>query len=83
MRTTLNIEDDVLQAAKTISKRQKKNVGQVISELARKGLNLRTSYEVPGAAEEDVFYGFRPLPKHSDVIITNDLIDTLREEDIY
>ena len=32
MRTTLNIDDDVLLAAKAIARRDKKTVGQVISE---------------------------------------------------
>lgn len=38
MRTTLRIEDDVFRAAKSIAEMEEKSVGQVISELARKGL---------------------------------------------
>lgn len=36
MRTTLDIEDDVLFAAREIARREKKSLGQVISELARR-----------------------------------------------
>ena len=36
MRTTLDIADDVLFAAKELARREKKPLGQVISELARK-----------------------------------------------
>jgi hypothetical protein len=38
MRTTLDIEDDVLQAAKEISRKGGGTAGQVISRLARRGL---------------------------------------------
>ena len=38
MRTTLDIEDDVLQAAKELAQRQGATAGQVISALARRGL---------------------------------------------
>jgi hypothetical protein len=38
MRTTLTIDDDILQAAKSLAATRSVPVGQVISELARKGL---------------------------------------------
>jgi len=38
MRTTLDIEDDVLQAAKELARREGGTAGQVISTLARRGL---------------------------------------------
>jgi hypothetical protein len=41
MRTTLDIEEDVLFAAKDLARREKKTAGQVISELARKGWRAR------------------------------------------
>lgn len=42
MRTTLDIEDSVLSAAKEIAGARKTTAGAVISELARKGLTLST-----------------------------------------
>lgn len=39
MRTTLNIDDDILEAAKSIAGEQKLPVGAVLSELARRGLH--------------------------------------------
>ncbi len=39
MRTTLDIDADVLAAAKVLARRQKKTAGAVISELARKGIH--------------------------------------------
>lgn len=38
MRTTLDIADDVLQAAKELAAHRKMTTGQVLSELARKAL---------------------------------------------
>ncbi len=38
MRTTLDIEDDVLQAAKESAQREGGTTGKVISALARRGL---------------------------------------------
>jgi hypothetical protein len=40
MRTTLDIEDDVLQAAKELAQREGGTAGKVISNLARRGLTL-------------------------------------------
>jgi hypothetical protein len=38
MRTTLDIDDDVLQAAKELAQRKGGTAGQMISTLARRGL---------------------------------------------
>jgi hypothetical protein len=38
MRTTLDVDDDVLQAVKELAGLQKKTAGQLLSELARKAL---------------------------------------------
>jgi len=38
MRTTLVIEDDVLEAARSLAEAEGKSVGEVISTLARRGL---------------------------------------------
>ena len=38
MRTTLNIKDDVLQAARELARREGSTAGEVISSLARRGL---------------------------------------------
>jgi hypothetical protein len=39
MRTTLDVDDDVLAAAKALASHRGITAGQVISELARKGLS--------------------------------------------
>ena len=80
MRTTIAIDDDVLLAAKALARRDGSSIGAVISELARKGLN--SGSQVDGVAENDGFYGFRPLPKRGKPV-TNELIDRLREDGPY
>jgi hypothetical protein len=80
MRTTLDIADDVLQAAKELGRRHKKTAGEMISELARRAL---TGLEAGGAAAgTEEFVGFRPFPRRGGVI-TNEIIDRLRDEDAY
>lgn len=38
MRTTLSIDDDVLVAAKAMAEQEKRSLGEIISDLARKAL---------------------------------------------
>ena len=78
MRTTLDIDADVLEAAKDLAKREHSTAGVVISRLARSALNAPATQ--PGTAEPSAFYGFRPFPKRGG-IVTNELIDRLREDD--
>jgi hypothetical protein len=80
VRTTLDIDDDVLQAAKERARRDKKTTGEVISELARSALTALP--QAPATREPRALYGFRPFRKRGG-IVTNELIDKLREDDAY
>jgi hypothetical protein len=79
MRTTLDIDDDVLMAAKELARRDRKTAGQVLSELARKALA-----QPQGASPDQPpgELGFRPFGKRGG-IVTNETVDRLREEDAY
>lgn len=78
MRTTLDIDEDVLRAAKDIARREKKSAGAVISELTRRALTA-----LPATARRPkALHGFRPFPRRGG-IVTNEQIDRLREEDAY
>lgn len=77
MRTTLDIADDVLFAAKELGKKNKQSVGVVITELARQALQ---SGPIVQHQRPEEFMGFRPLPARG-VIITSELINQLREEE--
>ncbi len=83
MRTTLDIADDVLFAAKEIARREKKSLGQVISDLARRAFAQapgQPASAVPYASDQLAAYGIHPLPARGG-LVTNELIDRLRDED--
>jgi hypothetical protein len=80
MRTTLDIDDDVLQAAKELARRDKKTTGEVISELARNALIAPP--EAQASRGRRALFGFRRFPKRGG-IVTNKRIEQLREDDAY
>ena len=79
MRTTLDIADDVLHAAKERAQREQKTTGQVVSELLRQAL---TATQPSVVREPKAVHGFKPFARRGG-IITNDLIDQLRHDDAY
>ena len=76
MRTTLDIDDDVLAAAKELGRIQNLSAGQMVSQLLRKAL---TGGIAPSAqTEPNSVAGFRPFSS-GNTIITNDEVNRLRE----
>ena len=89
MRTTLDIADDVLFAAKEIARREKKSLGETISALARLAFAQHAEAQmpsrpsgssVPKVSERLSAYGIHPLPARGG-IVSNELIDRLRDEE--
>ena len=81
MRTTLDIADDVLFAAKEMAQREKKPLGQIISELARRAFAAAPAQGATApfmASERLASYGITPLPARGG-IVSNELIDRLRD----
>jgi hypothetical protein len=76
MRTTLDIEDDVLAAARELARRQGTTAGQMVSRLLRAALSGAPS---PAGAATTVA-GFRPFPAQAGMVVSNDQIDQLRDE---
>jgi hypothetical protein len=74
MRTTLEIDDDVLAAAKELAARQHKTARKLISELARKGI-----YTHQGGGTTKRRNGFELLPA-AGRIVTPELVRKLLEE---
>ena len=75
MRTTLDIDDDVLQAVKELGGLQKKTAGQLLSELARKALA-----PVPRTRSR-VRNGVPLLPSRADApMMTMAEVNRLRDE---
>ncbi len=81
MRTTLDIDDAVLAAAKELAGRQGKTAGQVVSELLRRALTQAPAAEAAASVQEPVaLYGFRPFASRGGVV-SNTLVDRLRDEE--
>ena len=72
MRTTLSIDDDVLNAAKAIAQQTDKPVGEVVSDLARRALR-------PPAVRTER-NGVPLLPPGKGAIVTPEIVNALRDE---
>ncbi|HQU93973.1 MAG TPA: hypothetical protein PLK77_16875 [Pyrinomonadaceae bacterium] len=76
MRTTLDIEEDVLLAVKELARRENTTAGKVVSRLIRK--------ELAGDAKRPRKLEYKngiPLLPRRGVIVTNEMIDKIREEE--
>lgn len=78
MRTTIDIEDDVLAAAKEIARRQHVSAGKVVSALLRKALSGAATNE---GVSQTIVGGFRPFSSPDAQIVTNEQVDRLRDEE--
>ena len=88
MRTTVDLDSDVLQAIKELARARGETFGRTLSDAARKGLSGAIDVGTKGAlvardsAAEDAFsrLGFEPIPS-GGVLVTNTLIDQIRDEE--
>jgi hypothetical protein len=77
MRTTLDIDDDVLQAAKEFARAEGKTAGKVVSDYARKGMSGTPGTETRRMVLKDGFY---VLTGRRGVVVTKEQVDRLIEE---
>ena len=75
MRTTLDIDVDVLAAAKELAKARDSTAGRVISDLARQALTDSAARESPQSRG-----GFRLLPL-TERFLTSQMVQGWLEED--
>jgi hypothetical protein len=81
MRTTLDIDDDVLTAAKELAKARDSTTGEVISELARKALTAPTETSASsGPAGAVLKNGWYVLPSRGGPPVTSQLVQRLLDE---
>jgi len=81
MRTTLDIDDDVLAAAKELSKQRNCSAGQIISLLARQALTSRPAEDASSPnPQRATVAGFRPFTSRGSPV-TNAAIDRVRDEE--
>jgi len=78
MRTTLDIDDDLLAAAKELARRERSTAGQVVSRLLRHALTgaPATPVATRGRRKPSVA-GFEPFPARSGVMATNEQVNAL------
>jgi hypothetical protein len=73
MRTTLTIDDDILAAARAMAEREKRNVGAVLSDMARRSLTQTPVFKTRN--------GFPQLPvSKPGAVVTTELIKQLEDE---
>lgn len=74
MRTTLQLDEDILAAARALAEREGRTLGEVVSGLARKGL-------MPVANAPRYRNGIHLMPLRADARpMTLDEINALRDE---
>ncbi|WP_287129427.1 hypothetical protein [Candidatus Cyanaurora vandensis] len=73
MRTTLNLEEDVLFAAREIARQRGVSVGKVLSDLARQALSRQA---VTPSRNGLPLFPVAPEPK----VVTLELVNQLRDE---
>jgi hypothetical protein len=79
MRTTLDIDDDILAAVKEIANRQCISASRQISRLLREALTGRSSLSNTPQAAQGVA-GFQPFASQG-LVISNAQIDALRDSE--
>lgn len=80
MRTTLDIDDDLLAAAKELARREGISAGAVVSRILRRSLTgLDAAPAAARAVKAKPVAGFTPFAARPGVVVTNEQIDALRE----
>jgi hypothetical protein len=78
MRTTIDIEGDVLSLAQQMANRQRIPLGTVISRLLRGAMSGASDNDHFSIADPRSVAGFQPFPSQG-VLITNAQIEALRD----
>lgn len=78
MRTTVNIEDDILAVIKEMARKEHVSAGRVISRIVREALTDRNCRQ--NAGSEQTVAGFRPfLPREK--VISNEQVNWIRDDE--
>ena len=89
MRTTVDLDEDVLMAVKELARLRGETMGKVVSDAVRLGMSMPHNGVESGGAmvikdtvAEDVLtrFGFEPLP-YRGKLVTNELIDQIRDDE--
>ena len=86
MRTTFDLDDDVLAAAKALAKARQTTAGRIISDTMRRAIQLGLADAEPqpgadpGTAPPSHVFGFSPLTAPGQHIVTDATVRALRDE---
>ena len=78
MRTTIDIDDDLLAAAKELARREGATAGQVVSRLLRRSLSGSEDGTATRSRRKPVA-GFVPFPAKPGVLATDEMVSALRD----
>lgn len=79
MRTTLDIDDDLLAAAKELARREGSTAGAIVSRLLRRSLAGQEPQPARRGGAARRVAGFEPFPASDGVIVTNEQVNALRD----
>lgn len=79
MRTTIDIDDDLLAATKELARKEGSTAGQVVSRLLRHSLTGRAAASRPQRTRRTAVAGFEPFAAKPGVVTTNAQVDALRD----
>ena len=86
MRTTLELDEDILAAAKSLAKAGQTTAGRIISDTMRRAIQLGLadpSQTIPAktlAMAPQAVYGFVPLTSSGQQIVTSDMVRAIRDD---
>ena len=84
MRTTLDLDEDILAAAKSLAKAGQTTAGRIISDTMRRAIQLgladtsQTMSVKTLAMGPQAVYGFVPLTSSGQQIVTSDMVRAIR-----
>lgn len=83
MRTTLDIDDDVLAAAKELAAKERKTAGKILSEFFRRALHAPSAAtSKPGAKKYLLKNGIPVLPSRGEVVTVEKVRRIMEDEGI-
>ncbi len=82
MRTTLDIDADVLAAAKELAAKERKTAGKVISEFFRRGVKSETTTQLSADKPYAMKNGIPILPFRKEIITTEHIQRIMEDEGI-
>jgi len=86
MRTTLDLDEDILNAAKSLAKAGQTTAGRIISDTMRRAIQMgladpsQTIATQSLAMEPPAVYGFVPLTSSGQQIVTSDMVRAIRDD---